>query len=132
MQKTAALIVLVIDDESLMRWSLGETLRAQGHTVLEAADGRSALEMLTRTRVLIDVIMLDQRLPDTTGLDLLMAIRKISPRSKVVLMTAYGTPEVMTAARERGAACQVHKPIEIDQVSELIARALATTSTEES
>jgi two-component system response regulator (stage 0 sporulation protein F) len=132
MQTTAALVVLIVDDESLMRWSLGETLAAEGHTVLEAADGRSALEALTQTRVPIDVVMLDQRLPDTTGLDLLVLIRKVSPRSKVVLMTAYGTPEVMRAAHERGAVCQVHKPIEIDQVRELIARALATSSTEES
>jgi two-component system, NtrC family, response regulator AtoC len=66
--------------------------------------------------------MLDHRLPDTTGLDLPTTIRRLSPRSEVVLMTAHGTPEVMREALERGAAYLVHKPIEMNEVGDLIGR----------
>ena len=65
------LSVLVVDDESLIRWSLAQTLMEQGHVVREAADGRGAMEVLQQSMVPFDVIMLDYRLPDTTALQLL-------------------------------------------------------------
>jgi DNA-binding NtrC family response regulator len=122
MKKSPALGVLVVDDEALMRWSLAETLKAQGHSVVEAADARGAITALEQPPVAIDVVMLDHRLPDTMGLDLLVAIRRLSPRSKVVLMTSYGTPEITREALRRGAVGVIHKPLEMNAVGDLIAR----------
>jgi DNA-binding NtrC family response regulator len=122
-KKSPAVSVLIVDDEPLIRWSLGETLAEGGYGVLEAADGRGAVETLTDLSRPIDVIMLDYRLPDTNGLKLLATIRELSPLSRVVLMTAYGTPEVAAEAIRLGAFCVVNKPIEMTDVTDLIAHA---------
>jgi len=121
------LSVLVVDDESLIRWSLAQTLMEQGHVVREAADGRGAMEVLQQSMVPFDVIMLDYRLPDTTALQLLEPIRALSPESRVVLMTAYGTPEISAEALRLGAVCVVHKPVDMHDVGDLVARAYASS-----
>jgi len=120
--------VLVVDDEPLIRWSLAETLQDQGYGVLEAGDGRGALDTLAHAPQPVDVIMLDYRLPDSNNLQLLARIRALSPRSGVVLMTAYGTPEVHAEALRLGAVCVVDKPIEMHDVAALVSHAHASHS----
>jgi len=114
--------VLIVDDESLIRWSLTEMLSSHGYSVAEAGDGKAALAMLRDPFCPGDVVMLDYRLPDLNGLQLLAAIRRASPRSRVVLMTAYGTPEIAAEAFRLGAVCVVDKPIEMDDVADLVQR----------
>ena len=123
LKKSPTVSVLIVDDEPLIRWSLAETLTDRGYGVLEAGDGRGAVEALSDAPSPIDVIMLDYRLPDSNGLQLLARIRALSPGSRVVLMTAYGTPEVLAEALRLGAVCVVNKPIEMHDVADLIARA---------
>src|SRR6516165_1387546 len=82
--------VLVVDDEALIRWSICETLSDLGCAVLEAGDGETALRMLMDTAPGVDVIVLDYRLPDSDGLGLLSAIRRLAPGSQVIMMSAYG------------------------------------------
>lgn len=115
--------VLIVDDEPLIRWSLSETLGDQGYSVLEAGDGRGAVEALTHSPLPVDVVMLDYRLPDSNALTLLATIRAVSPRSRVVLMTAFGTPEVASEALRLGAVCVVHKPLDMQDVVALVSRA---------
>ena len=83
----------------------------------------NAVEALTSASRPVDVIMLDYRLPDSDGLHLLGTIRAIAPRTRVVLMTAYGTPDVISEALRLGAVCVVNKPIEMADVAQLVARA---------
>jgi len=123
LKKSPNVSVLIVDDEPLIRWSLAETLTDRGYGVLEAADGRGAVEALSDAPDPIDVVMLDYRLPDSNGLQLLARIRSLSPASRVVLMTAFGTPEVFAEAMSLGAACVVNKPIEMQDVASLVARA---------
>lgn len=123
LKKFPGLLVLVVDDEPLIRWSLAETLGDGGCDVLEAADGHTALQMLKETPTPVDVIMLDYRLPDSESLDLLSAIRRLSPVSQVVLMTAFSTPEVAAGALRLGAFCVVGKPLEMQDVAALVSRA---------
>ena len=123
LKKSPTVSVLLVDDEPLIRWSLAETLSERGYRVLEAGDGRGALEALKASLAPIDVIMLDYRLPDSNGLQLLGQIRALSPASRVVLMTAYGTPEVLAEALRLGAVCVVNKPIEMHDVPGLVTRA---------
>jgi len=123
LKKSPSVSVLIVDDEPLIRWSLAETLTDRGYGVLEAGDGRGAVEVLSDASDPIDVIMLDYRLPDSNGLQLLARIRSLSPASRVVLMTAFGTPEVFAEAMSLGAACVVNKPIEMQDVASLVARA---------
>ena len=128
LKKSPAVSVLIVDDEPLIRWSLAETLTDQGYGVLEAADGQAAVEALKDTPRPVDVVLLDYRLPDSNNLQLLMTIRAMSPRSRVVLMTAYGTPEVAAEALRLGAVCVITKPIEMQEVATLVARAHGSTA----
>jgi DNA-binding NtrC family response regulator len=123
LKKSPNVSVLIIDDEPLIRWSLAEILTDRGYGVLEAGDGRGAVEVLSEAPDPVDVIMLDYRLPDSNGLQVLARIRTLSPSSRVVLMTAYGTPEVFDEAMRLGAFCVVNKPIEMQDVASLVARA---------
>lgn len=114
--------VLVVDDELLIRWSLRETLRDRGYDVDEAEDGRSAVLTLTHTTELPDVVLLDYRLPDSDDLALLSRIVSLVPGGRVILMTAYGTPEIAQAALDRGAFKVLQKPFEMQDVTALVGR----------
>lgn len=111
---------LVVDDEGLIRWSLRETLIDRGFSVVEADDGRSAMNALADGNSPPDVVLLDLRLPDSRDLSLLSRIISLVPRSKVILMTSYGTPEMHLAALERGAYTVLHKPFELQEVTALV------------
>ena len=120
-QTTPARRVLVVDDELLIRWSLCETLNDHGYTVLEAEDGQGAVRTLLDATELPDVVLLDFRLPDSTDLNLLERIIRMVPEGRVILMTAYGTPELTNEALERGAFKVLHKPFELQDVTALVA-----------
>jgi len=119
-EKSAAASVLVVDDEALIRWSLAETLRESAFEVLEASDGREALDVVARRAP--DVILLDYRLPDSNDLALLAAIRKAAPQTPVIMMTAFGTPEVVKGALQLGAVSVINKPFEMGEIAALVAR----------
>src|SRR5579862_7403893 len=115
--------VLIVDDESLIRWALGETLKEHGYGVAEAVDARSAIEAVAHAVDPIDVILLDYRLPDANGLGLLARLRALSPASRIVLMTAYGAPETARAALDLGAVRVVDKPIEMHDLAGVVSGA---------
>jgi DNA-binding NtrC family response regulator len=115
--------VLVVDDELLIRWSLVETLRAAGHRVTEAANRAAALVALTKEPP--DVVLLDYRLPDSDDLGLLASVRQLAPDASVILMTAFGTPELMAGALGLGASDVWTKPFEVQNVDALVLAAHA-------
>jgi DNA-binding NtrC family response regulator len=114
-----SLRVLVVDDETLLRWSISEILRRSGHSVVEAASASGAREVMTKTSEPIDVVLLDLRLPDSNDLQLLEEVRRRMPNSAVVLMTAFGTPDVAEGALRLGAYCVVSKPFDMHEVETL-------------
>jgi two-component system response regulator HydG len=122
-KKPPALRVLVVDDEPLIRWSLAETLNDCGHQVVETGDGRGARGAVRDASRHFDVVLLDYRLPDSEDLSLLASIRQLSPQTQIILMTAYGTPEVVRGALGLGAFRVISKPIEMHDVAGLIAQA---------
>jgi DNA-binding NtrC family response regulator len=71
----------------------------------------------------IDVVLLDYRLPDSNDLKLLEEVRRRRPGSAVVLMTAYGGPDVVQGALDRGAYCVVDKPFDMHEVEPLVRNA---------
>jgi DNA-binding NtrC family response regulator len=118
---STALRILVVDDESLVRWALQEALGAAGHQVATARDGETTLALLADGARYPDVVLLDYRLPRIDGLELLPRIHALAPASRVILITAYGSPEVRARALALGACRVVDKPIDMDQLDELIA-----------
>ena len=112
--------VLVVDDEALLRWSLVEMLSAAGYQVVEACDGREARRALGDTEHPIDAILLDLKLPDTSGLQLLREARAQAIACPIVLMTAYGSPDTLDAALASGAHGVVSKPFDLDDMLRLV------------
>ncbi len=121
-KKSPSLHILIVDDEPLIRWSMAETLGHEGHTITEAADAKQTLERLSEAPP-PDVILLDYRLPDSNNLKLLETIRRIAPGSTIVMMTAFGTPEVVAGAERLGAYCVLNKPLEMRGLPMLVQQA---------
>jgi DNA-binding NtrC family response regulator len=128
LKKPAVMCVLVVDDERLLRWSLIETLAEQGWHVFEAGDAEEALTILCQAPHAIDVVLLDLHLPDSADLSLLEAIRRIAPRTTVVLMSAFARPEIVREALDLGAFRVVDKPFDMENISALVAQAAVMSS----
>jgi DNA-binding NtrC family response regulator len=111
---------LVVDDEPLIRWSVAETLTAAGLSVMQAADAASALRIITNEERPFDAIVLDLRLPDMRDLSLLGTLRQLQPRAAIVLMTAFGTDDVVERAIALGVQNVLQKPFEMDQLVEAV------------
>jgi DNA-binding NtrC family response regulator len=120
------LTILVVDDEALVRWSLAEVLRRSGHTVIEATSAREALDAVNPSSS-VDAVLLDYRLPDSADLQLLEQIRRRLPRSPVVLMTAFGAPEMVQAALDLGAYRVLTKPFDMYGVERVITEAYSAS-----
>jgi len=116
--------VLVVDDEETLTWSMTKTLaKDKGkYELIIANTGTDALHVLEKGPV--DVVVTDIRMPDINGLDLLSRIREQYPSTKVIIMTAYGSPEVHKEATRRGSYYYLEKPFEISDVRTLILKAL--------
>ena len=119
MSSTHPTRVLVVDDEPLIRWAMGETLAYAGYTVSLAGSAWETLEQL-RTGEPPDVILLDFRLPDSNDLELLAAIRQRVPGSAVIMSTAFGTPEVVRSATALGAIDVLDTPIDMAALPRMI------------
>jgi DNA-binding NtrC family response regulator len=116
--------ILVVDDESLIRRSIGARLRASGYQVVEAENGRSAVE---RAATGIDLAILDFRLPDMDGLAVLKQLRQIDPDVLVILLTAYSSVDTAVEAMKLGAYHFMNKPFDLDTLAALVEQALETT-----
>ncbi len=120
-------ILLVDDDPDLLRL-LGIRLKAGGHTVLSATSGSEALAMLNGFEP--DLVITDLRMDGLDGLALLDALLQQRPSLPVLLITAHGTIPDAVAATQRGAFDFLTKPIDNDELSSLIHRALSMSGTD--
>src|SRR4029079_16886482 len=116
--------VLVIDDEQLIRRSIAKRLSLVGYTVLEAEDGRTAVE---KAGLGVDLAILDYRLPDLDGLTILKQIRQLDPDVLVILLTAYASVETAVEAMKLGAYHFMNKPFDLEALAALVEQALETT-----
>jgi DNA-binding NtrC family response regulator len=123
-KNSARLRILVVDDEPLIRWSVSETLAAHGHVVVDSGDAIGARRAIDGD-TLFDVVLLDYRLPDSDDLALLAWIRDASPSAQIILMTAFGNPEMVRGALDLGAYKVIDKPFEMQAIADLVAEAHA-------
>jgi CheY-like chemotaxis protein len=116
--------VLIVDDEETLTWSMTKTLEKDSgkYELVIANTGAEALNVLKKDP--IDVVVTDIRMPDINGLELLSIIRKQYPSTKVIIMTAYGSPEVHKEATRRGSYFYLEKPFEISDIRTHILKAL--------
>ncbi len=120
----SAATVLVVDDEQLIRWTLREQLTAHGFDVIEAGSGADALAAFGDT---IDLVLLDFKLPDIDGLQVLRQLKELQPTVPVILLTAFASIQTAVEAIKQGAYDYVKKPFELEQLLLTIDKALETT-----
>jgi DNA-binding NtrC family response regulator len=109
--------ILVADDEANIRKTLSLVLESAGHTVDVARDGDEALELCKQNHP--DIAFLDLRMPKTDGLEALAQMRALSPKTSVVIITAYGTAANAVEAMKLGAVDFVEKPFDPKMVGVL-------------
>ena len=117
--------ILIIEDEQLIRWSLRQKFEEKGYHVEEAETGADAASALDGS--FFDLIMLDYKLPDMTGLDILAKIRETDKDVVVIMMTAFSTIESAVEAMKLGAYDYITKPFDMDQLLRTVAKSLETT-----
>lgn len=119
-KKSAPVTVLVVDDESLIRWSLAQGLGELGYDVTEAGDARGAISAVEAVESPFNVVLLDYRLPDSADLRLLGTLKRLAPSSQIIMITAHNSPELTQGATAMGAFRVISKPFEIESVAALV------------
>jgi two-component system response regulator AtoC len=114
--------ILVVDDEALMREYVEEALIRAGYQVDSAGGGREALAALADHGY--DVVVTDLKMAPMDGLEVVARVREISPETRCIVMTAYGTIETAVAALKEGADDYILKPFAPDAIELAVARAL--------
>ncbi len=114
--------VLVVDDDMALCHFLTRALCQKGYQAIPCHNGKDALQVLRQQA--IDLILLDNRLQDEEGLEIIKDIKKDFPKVPVILMTAFGTTGTAIEAMRRGAFDYILKPFELDEILETVAKGL--------
>ena len=117
--------VLVADDEKSIRLVLKKYLSAKGYQVVEAADGREALELLKKEKPAVAFV--DVKMPKLNGLELLKEVKDVP----IVMLTAYGTMDYTVKAMELGAVGYITKPFSFEEIDEALEKSLKRPKGEE-
>src|SRR3984957_20552737 len=115
--------ILVADDQEMMRDSLAATLARDGHEVIAAGDGPSAVSRLT-SGGRFDLLITDLKMPKMTGIELLQEAKRLRPEIPVVLMTAFASVHTAVEAMKLGAYDYIQKPFDGDEIKLLVDRTL--------
>ncbi len=114
--------VLIVDDEKSMREFLSIVLKKEGCDVTVAAHGPEALSLIDKE--IFDLVISDIKMPGLSGIDLLKAVKAVSPSTIVLMMTAFASTETAVEAMREGAYDYLTKPFKIDEVKLLVKNAL--------
>ncbi|MGC8685846.1 MAG: sigma-54-dependent transcriptional regulator, partial [bacterium] len=114
--------VLIIDDEQLVRWSIEKLLSKDGHEIISADTGAAGLLKLKDSTP--DIVLLDMKLPDIDGIEVLRTIKKDTPELPVVIITAYGSIDSAIDAIKNGAFDYIVKPFDAEKLKLTVNRAL--------
>jgi len=118
--------ILVVDDDPEMRALLLDILTNEGYEVTEAKDGTEAVLALRARK--FDLILMDKNMPGPSGLDLLPGLRRVSPWSPIIMMTAFGDVPSYMEAVEKGAVEFLFKPFRMEELKAAVAKALGRTT----
>ncbi len=113
-------ILLVDDDENFCK-SLSMVLAEKGYSMVNVFDGLAAIEEVRKTD--FDFVFMDIKMPVMNGVETFKEIKKIRPDATVIMMTAYSVEELIREALEEGAFDVLHKPLDIDNVLNIIKNA---------
>jgi len=114
--------ILVVDDELSVRHSLSGWFRKDGYEVATAENATAALNLLRDRR--FDVVLLDIKMPGMDGLELQQHIQRIDPAAAAIMITAFASVETAVRALKQGAFDYITKPVDPDELSHLVQRAM--------
>lgn len=121
--ETSLLATLVVDDDEVVRSALQRFLTGIGHEVTTAADAATALSETARRK--FSCILLDVRLPDASGMDLLPKLIECEPHVAIIMMTGVNDAQAAALCMQRGAMDYLVKPVDLAELERAITRALA-------
>ncbi|HPX11252.1 MAG TPA: response regulator, partial [Syntrophales bacterium] len=116
--------ILIADDDSGMRAALSESLERCGYFVTMAENGSEALEMFSDGGR-FEAVITDMRMPKMSGMEVLRGVKKISPDTPVIVITAYGTVNTAVEAMKEGASDFLMKPFSLDNLEFVVRNVLA-------
>lgn len=114
--------VLIVDDDVELRANLSEILKGAGYYIAEAPSGKEAIEKIASKD--FDIALLDLMMPKMSGIDVLKEIKKIKPKIRVIMITAFATVENAVDAIKKGASDYIAKPFRIDDLLTTIRRVI--------
>lgn len=115
--------ILIVDDEQNIIWSMEKYLSKEGYFIATADSAKKGAELLNTSA--FDLVITDMKMPDVDGFQFLNWIKKNHPKSKVVIMTAFGSPSVRDSAKQMGAFRYFEKPVDLNQLRKFINETLA-------
>ena len=118
--------ILIVDDERLVRQSLEKDLAGQGYLVISTDKGQAAISLVEEESP--DLVLLDIRLPDLDGIEVLKRLREIDRNLMVLIMTAYGSIDTAIAAIRSGAYDYLTKPFDLETIHLAVRQALEAST----
>lgn len=118
--------ILIVDDEKIVRESLSHWFEEEGYEISTAENGESALKLFNENR--FDLALLDMKMPGMSGLELLKKIKNIDEDCCVILITAFASVPTAIQALKDGAYDYVTKPVDPDELNNIIKNALSQKS----
>jgi CheY-like chemotaxis protein len=117
--------ILIVDDEAPIRRMLRELLEGEGHTVMEASDGRAAMRCLREQPA--DLVITDILMPQEDGIEVIRETRRIAPGTKIIAISGggrQGKADFLNIARCLGAKRTIEKPFALDKFLEAVKEVL--------
>ncbi|HKZ53528.1 MAG TPA: response regulator, partial [Candidatus Acidoferrales bacterium] len=119
--------ILIVDDEMVVRDSLGKWFATEGYEIHTVASAREALEAIQKGNY--DTALIDIKMPGMDGMELQDRLREIDPEMPLIIMTGYASVETAVRALKRGAYDYITKPFDPDELVHLVSNALEHRST---
>ncbi len=116
--------ILIVEDEETLSSSLRMALKSEGYNILCSGSGEEALKAIEKE--LVDLVILDIRLPGMNGLQAMEKIKELDPMILTIVMTGYAEVETAVRAMKMGAYDYINKPFELDEMKMIISKALET------
>src|SRR5438552_1784575 len=121
-RKVAQRTILVADDDASIRSLLKQLLSDEGYSVVEATTGTEVVEKVKDINP--DLVIMDVRMPELDGIEALSKLKVSSPKTSVLIMTAFGSSNNAIRAMELGAFDYITKPFELDKISHTVKRVI--------
>jgi CheY-like chemotaxis protein len=125
---TGSGVILLVDDEELVRHAAAAMLAFQGYTVLEASNGQEAIELFQQNPTKIKLVILDLSMPVMNGEECLKRLKSIQPDVPVLLSSGYGESEAARRCQAEGLSIYLQKPYTARHLAELVKTALSSRS----